>query len=514
MHLAKIGGSNRTLVYSAAVLCLAVAALLYGAEFNTTDASTSNARAADKKQTSLAPAATFPGTGVGPIPDGGATCAPSPGAPLNVSFAVTGMTAPLTVVQLDLTFNPAHTWVGDLDVTLKAPGGSPFHTIFTNTNNDDSSNVAGPYMFFDAAQTMTTWWAAAAGGTSTFTIPAGSYRTSDGTGTNTLVTPVFAGLTTGQVNGTWTATLTDGCEFDTGSVSAASLTLTGAAAAVVKSRADFDGDGRTDLSVFRPSEGNWYLNRSTAGFSVINFGLSSDTLVPGDYDGDGKADTAIFRPAANSANPDFWVVNSNGFTLSGVSWGTTGDIPVSGDYNGDSRTDFAVFRPSTGVWYILNSTSGTNTIEPFGLTGDVPLAFDLENDGKTNLAVFRPSSNTWYIARNTGVPATNFEALPFGSAGDSLVPADYDGDNKDDPAVFRPSTGQWFIRRSSNGVTTITLWGATGDVPVPGDYDGDGTDDLAIYRNGQWWLLRSTLGVSVQNFGVATDRAIPKQYIP
>jgi hypothetical protein len=284
--------------------------------------------------------------------------------------------------------------------------------------------------------------------------------------------------------------------------------------ASVKSRADFDGDGRTDLSVFRPSEGNWYLNRSTAGFAVIKWGIATDTLVPGDYDGDGKADTAVFRPDANSANPDYFVLNSNGFTVSGVSWGTSGDIPISGDYNGDSRTDFALFRPSNSTWYILNSISGTNTIEPFGLAGDVPLAFDLESDGKTNLAVFRPGNNTWYIARNTGVPAQNFESLPFGAAGDLLVPADYDGDNKDDPAVFRPSTGQWFIRRSSNGITTITLWGTSGDIPVPGDYDGDGTDDLAIYRNGQWWLLRSTAGLSVQNFGLASDKAIPKQYIP
>ncbi len=63
----------------------------------------------------------------------------------------------------------------------------------------------------------------------------------------------------------------------------------------VRSRADFDGDGRTDISVFRPSEGNWYLDRSTAGFSVVNWGLSSDIITPGDFDGDNKADTAIFR---------------------------------------------------------------------------------------------------------------------------------------------------------------------------------------------------------------------------
>ncbi|MGB7202777.1 MAG: M36 family metallopeptidase [Pyrinomonadaceae bacterium] len=283
----------------------------------------------------------------------------------------------------------------------------------------------------------------------------------------------------------------------------------------VKSRADFDGDGKTDLSVFRPSEGNWYLNRSTAGFGVINWGLAADTLVPGDFDGDAKADTAVFRANADSSQPDFFILRSSTFTVQGLSWGVPTDVAVAGgDYDGDGKIDAAVFRPSSGTWFIINSGNGSNTIAAFGQSGDVPMAFDLENDGKTNLAVFRPGNNTWYIARNTGVPAQNFEALPFGSAGDLLVPADYDGDNKDDPAVYRPSTGQWIIRRSSTNTTTFSSFGLSTDVPVPGDYDGDGSDDLAIYRNGQWWILRSTAGLTVQSFGLGTDTAIPRRYIP
>ena len=98
----------------------------------------------------------------------------------------------------------------------------------------------------------------------------------------------------------------------------------------IKSRADFDGDGKTDLSVFRPSEGNWYLNRSTAGFGVINWGLAADTLVPGDYDGDAKADTAVFRANADSSQPDFFILRSGTFTVQGLSWGVPTDVPVAG----------------------------------------------------------------------------------------------------------------------------------------------------------------------------------------
>lgn len=289
---------------------------------------------------------------------------------------------------------------------------------------------------------------------------------------------------------------------------------TGPCSTTPRSRADFDGDGKTDLSVFRPAEGNWYLQRSTAGFGVINWGNNTDILVPGDFDGDGKADTAVFRPDANAANNDFFVLNSNGFTFSGTSWGLPGDRPMTGDYDGDGRADRAVWRPSNGTWYVLNSGNGSNTVAPFGLPTDVPLAMDLEADGKTNLAVYRPSENRWYCARNTGVPAQNFETVPFGATGDLLVQADYDGDNKDDFAVFRPTTGQWIIRRSTDGSTTFTPFGLSTDVPVPGDYDGNGTDDIAVYRNGQWHVRLSTGAYQVSSFGLATDVPIPTRYLP
>jgi len=240
--------------------------------------------------------------------------------------------------------------------------------------------------------------------------------------------------------------------------------------AVPKSRADFDGDGKTDLSVFRASEGNWYLNRSTAGLAVYKFGIPTDVPVPGDYDGDGKADTAVFRASANPIDPDYYILNSNGFTVTGLSWGLPGDIPVSGgDYNGDGRTDLAVFRPSDQKWYVYNSGMATATVSNFGLATDIPLAMDNDGDGKTNLAVFRPSNNTWYVARPTGNPGTNFDAYPFGLAGDLLTQADYDGDNKDDIAVFRPSNGTWYVHRSTDGITQLVRFGTSGDVPVPGD---------------------------------------------
>jgi hypothetical protein len=282
-----------------------------------------------------------------------------------------------------------------------------------------------------------------------------------------------------------------------------------------RSRADFDGDGRTDLSVFRPSEGNWYLQRSTAGFAVIGWGISTDTPVPGDYDGDGKADTAVLRPDADPALPDYYLLNSNGFVFSGVSWGLPGDIPViGGDYDGDGKTDVAVFRPSDTRWYILKSSGGMIT-NSFGLAGDQPFAADFDGDGISDQSVFRTGAQAVFYFRGTlNNPAGNITFVPFGTTGDKPVVADYDGDSRDDIAVFRPSNGTWYIRRSSNGAVDFILFGVMSDVPVPGDYDGDGKDDVAVYRNGTWYLNRSTSGFFQANFGVASDVPIPRKYIP
>ncbi|KXK07425.1 MAG: delta-60 repeat domain-containing protein [Acidobacteria bacterium OLB17] len=79
--------------------------------------------------------------------------------------------------------------------------------------------------------------------------------------------------------------------------------------------------------------------------------------------------------------------------------------------------------------------------------------------------------------------------------------------------MFRPSNGTWYILNSSNGSVSYIPFGTSGDRPVPGDYDGDGKDDVAVYRDGVWYLNRSTAGFAVANFGVGTDQPIPEGYV-
>jgi len=270
--------------------------------------------------------------------------------------------------------------------------------------------------------------------------------------------------------------------------------------AVVKSRADFDGDGKTDLSVFRPSEGNWYLNRSTAGFTVVGWGLFADKLVPSDYDGDGKADAAIYRDGV------WYILRSSNGAADVVSFGLATDIPQVGDFDGDGKADQAVYRPSEGNWYVRRSSGGFSTTN-FGISTDVPVASDFDGDGKTDIAVYR--SGVWYLNQSTA----GISVVSFGFASDKPVQADYDGDNKDDIAVYRPSEGNWYVLKSSGGLS-VSTFGISTDTPVPGDYDGDGKDDVAVYRDGVWYINRSTSGLLVTSFGLATDKPLPKQYIP
>ncbi len=278
------------------------------------------------------------------------------------------------------------------------------------------------------------------------------------------------------------------------------------------SRADFDGDGRTDLSIFRPSDGTWWMNRSVAGVKAQAWGSNGDIPVPGDYDADGKTDVAVWRP--NDPNGStYYVFNSATSTFTFSRWGNSTDVPVVGDFNGDGRTDMTVWRPGDRNWYSLNSGGGF-TVSFFGLSTDIPLAFDLEGDGRTNLAVYRPSEGRWYVANHTGIPAQSFVSVAFGIATDMPVAGDFDGDNRDDFAVFRPSEGNWYILQSLSQTTLVRNWGLAGDVPVPGDYDGDGRDDVAVYRAGTWYLAQSTSGLGIRNFGLATDTPIPKKYIP
>ena len=160
-----------------------------------------------------------------------------------------------------------------------------------------------------------------------------------------------------------------------------------------------------------------------------------------DFDSDGKADLAVFTPA----NGNWSVRNSQANQISDTAFGLSGDKTSAADFDGDGKTDIAVYRPSQGIWYLLRSTAGFTAVH-WGAAEDKPVAGDFDGDGKDDIAVWRPSNGIWYILLDNG----NSIIYNFGTAGDLLVPADYDGDGKTDTAVFRPSNGTFYWAASGS----------------------------------------------------------------
>jgi uncharacterized delta-60 repeat protein len=260
---------------------------------------------------------------------------------------------------------------------------------------------------------------------------------------------------------------------------------------------DFDGDGKDDQAVFRPSNSVWYLLRSQSGFSAAQFGISTDKITPADFDGDGRTDIAVFRDGTW-----YWLNSSNG-SFQSLQFGVIGDIPVPADYDGDGKADLAVYR--NGIWYVLQSQLGFTGFQ-FGNSTDKPVPSDFDGDGKTDAAVYR--DGVWYMLRSQ----LGFTAVQFGVATDKPTVGDYDGDLKADQAVYR--NGVWYILGSTQGFYAVQF-GTSSDVPVAADYDGDEKTDVAVFRDGVWyWLQSSNNQFRAAQFGTTNDKPIPAAYIP
>lgn len=194
---------------------------------------------------------------------------------------------------------------------------------------------------------------------------------------------------------------------------------------------------------------------SNAGEFAFQWGLSDDIPVGGDYDGDTQTDYTVFRPS----NGVWYIVQSSDNQMRGFQWGKAGDKPVPADYDYDGITDFAIYRPSEGTWYIHQSSDGKLKVRQFGISTDIPLTGDFDGDGRADFVVYRPSEGIWYLLTTS----TGFYAARFGLSTDIPVPGDYDGDGRHDIAVYRE--GIWYILGSTRGFYAVQ-WGLASDIPA------------------------------------------------
>jgi len=285
--------------------------------------------------------------------------------------------------------------------------------------------------------------------------------------------------------------------------------LPGTTVAATRKQYDFDGDNKSDVGIYRPSNGQWWINRSSNGSTfATTFGISTDRIAPLDYTGDSRADIAVFRPSNGNWN----VLRSNDFTFYGYGYGVNGDIPASGFFDNDNQADTAVFRPSNATWYIRRSTDGGSTILQFGANGDIPVVADYDGDGRDDIAIYRPSNGQWWINRSS----LGVVAYQFGVSTDKPIAGDFTGDGKADVAFWRPSTGEWYVLRSENQTFFAAPFGISSDIPLSGDFDGDGRNDFAVFRpsNNVWYINRTSAGFMTMTFGASGDKPVPSAFIP
>jgi hypothetical protein len=286
-------------------------------------------------------------------------------------------------------------------------------------------------------------------------------------------------------------------------------------------RVSFDSDSVADVSVFRPSTGEWRLRSSWDESEQIRNHLllrsERDSIVPADYDGDKKLDVAVWLENGS------WFIKNSGDDTERVEVfppKQNGDVAVPRDYDGDGKADVAVWHGATGVWVIIRSSDGTTVSTQWGRDdlSDIPAPGDYDNDGKADLAVWRENEGNWYILSSNN---SSWIIKSWGTVGDIPVPADYDGDGTTDFAVFRPSTGVWYFLDNNEDSNCRYYQGeilSANDMLVPEDYDGDGRVDVAFWKasTNTWKIVNSTDGtMRVEQWGDFSlgDKPVPSAYI-
>jgi len=189
---------------------------------------------------------------------------------------------------------------------------------------------------------------------------------------------------------------------------------------MILSGADFDGDSRSDLAIFRPSSGLWAVRNVTR----VYFGGSSDEPRPGDYNGDGIADIAIFRPSSG-----LWAARG----ITRQYFGGSGDTAIQG--GGGQRTYDYVVKAGDGddLESALESTTYDSVYIPAGtyaVSNPITVTHVTQITGESRHKVTISFSGTSYMAIGSAATGCTIEKLTvqnggFTNLGNFFIAASY-----------------------------------------------------------------------------------------
>jgi autotransporter-associated beta strand protein len=274
---------------------------------------------------------------------------------------------------------------------------------------------------------------------------------------------------------------------------------------------DFNGDGNADLIARDLQSGNWWvaISNGSTGFSTELWGSWNPNVKwvdvqVADFNGDGKADIT----GRDLQTGNWWTSisnGSNGFTTSfWANWNpnvTWVDVKV-GDFSGDGKADITGRYLQGGSWWTGVSTgSGFVTSQwaawnPNLTWVDVNVG-DFSGDGKADLTARYLQGGSWWTATSTGSSFTTafWDAWNPNITWVDVKVGDFLGNGMMDVIGRVAQTGQWWVA-ISNGSSSFTnqLWATWNpnatwvDVQV-GDFNGDGIADIAgrYLQGGQWY---------------------------
>jgi hypothetical protein len=254
----------------------------------------------------------------------------------------------------------------------------------------------------------------------------------------------------------------------------------------------------TQIGIFRPETGEWFLDRNGNGqwdgcavdICIASFGQPGD--LPAIWSGSASSNIGTFDSITGR-----WQLDRNGngqwdgcaVDICIASFGQPGDLPVTRKVSGVNGAIVGVFRPTQELWHFdingnqaFDGCSIDECANGFGTLGDMPVVGDWEGLGTEAIGVFRPSTGQWFLDGNAngrwdGCDVEYCLLQSFGDDGTLPVVGDWSGGGAARPGFFRPSTGEWVLDMNGNGHfdgcaidACLGPFGHAGDLPVVGKW--------------------------------------------